>query len=125
MPGSRVPVFEKEITLPNAGEVVLSMRANAPGTAWSRAQAEAATDFRQEEPNEGQPATERTEVRILFDDRNLYIGIRAFDSDALLDPDAIAQSYVDILRQPRSAWTSIRRPHFIARDDRFPTSTSR
>jgi len=25
--------------------------------------------------------------------------------DALLDPDAIAQSYVDVLRQPRSAWT--------------------
>jgi hypothetical protein len=48
--------------------------------AW--AQAQAATDFRQEEPNQGQPATERTEVRILFDDRNLYIGIRAFDSDA-------------------------------------------
>jgi hypothetical protein len=49
-------------------------------SAWARA--EPATDFRQEEPNEGQPATERTEVRILFDDRNLYIGIRAFDSDA-------------------------------------------
>lgn len=48
--------------------------------AW--AQAEAATGFRQEEPSEGQPATERTEIRILFDDRNLYIGIRAFDSDA-------------------------------------------
>lgn len=25
--------------------------------------------------------------------------------DSLLDPDAIAQSYLDILRQPRSAWT--------------------
>ncbi len=25
--------------------------------------------------------------------------------DSLLDPDAIAQTYVDILRQPRSAWT--------------------
>jgi NAD(P)-dependent dehydrogenase (short-subunit alcohol dehydrogenase family) len=25
--------------------------------------------------------------------------------DALLDPDAIAESYLDILRQPRSAWT--------------------
>ena len=26
--------------------------------------------------------------------------------DSLLDPDAIAQSYLDVLRQPRSAWTS-------------------
>ena len=41
-----------------------------------------ATDFRQERPIEGAPASERTEVRVLFDDRNLYVGIRAFDSDA-------------------------------------------
>lgn len=47
--------------------------------AW--AQTEAATDFRQQEPNEGQAATERTEIRILFDDRNLYVAVRAFDSD--------------------------------------------
>ena len=47
--------------------------------AWSRA--EAAADFRQEEPHEGEPATERTEVRVLFDDENLYVGIRAFDSE--------------------------------------------
>jgi NAD(P)-dependent dehydrogenase (short-subunit alcohol dehydrogenase family) len=26
--------------------------------------------------------------------------------DSLLDPDAIAQAYLDVLRQPRSAWTS-------------------
>jgi NAD(P)-dependent dehydrogenase (short-subunit alcohol dehydrogenase family) len=25
--------------------------------------------------------------------------------DSMLDPDAIAQSYVDVLRQPRSAWS--------------------
>ena len=46
---------------------------------WSVAQP--ATDFLQEQPNEGQPASEKTEVRVLFDDRNLYIGIHAFDSD--------------------------------------------
>ncbi len=28
------------------------------------------------------------------------------DADARLDPDAIAQTYVHVLRQPRSAWTS-------------------
>ena len=46
---------------------------------WS--QAEAATDFRQQEPNEGSPATEKTEVRLLFDEKNIYIGIHAFDSE--------------------------------------------
>jgi hypothetical protein len=40
-----------------------------------------ATGFRQQEPNEGEPATEQTEVRLLFDDKNLYIGIHAFDSE--------------------------------------------
>jgi hypothetical protein len=47
---------------------------------WSRAQP--ATDFRQEQPSEGAPASERTEVRVLFDDKNIYFGIRAFDSEA-------------------------------------------
>jgi Domain of unknown function (DUF5916)/Carbohydrate family 9 binding domain-like len=48
--------------------------------AWSQAQP--ATDFRQERPIEGAPASENTEVRVLFDDRNIYFAIRAFDSDA-------------------------------------------
>src|SRR5436190_795497 len=46
---------------------------------WSSA--EAATDFRQETPTEGAPASEKTEVRVLCDDKNLYLGIRAFDAE--------------------------------------------
>ena len=38
-----------------------------------------ATGFRQREPLEGDPATERTEVLVLFDDATLYIGIHAHD----------------------------------------------
>ena len=37
--------------------------------------------FTQQEPMNGQPATERTEVRMLYDAGNLYIGVHAFDSD--------------------------------------------
>src|SRR5215217_5320424 len=40
-----------------------------------------AADFRQQEPNEGTPASEKTEVRVLFDEKNLYVGIHAFDSE--------------------------------------------
>ena len=36
-------------------------------------------DFWQTTPVEGQPASERTEVRILYDDRNLYIGVICYD----------------------------------------------
>lgn len=38
-------------------------------------------DFVQHEPREGMPATERTEVRVLFDREALYVGARLFDSD--------------------------------------------
>ena len=43
------------------------------------------SDFTQIDPDEGQPATERTEVRVLYDDRALYVGVRLFDRDAGTD----------------------------------------
>ncbi|MBF8300879.1 MAG: Carb-bd dom fam9 protein [Acidobacteria bacterium] len=46
--------------------------------AWSRAQPY--STFIQQEPNEGQPATERTEIRFLIDRRNLYIAVICHDS---------------------------------------------
>src|SRR5713226_5887346 len=39
------------------------------------------SDFRQQEPYESQPATERTEVRILYSRHAVYFGIHCFDSD--------------------------------------------
>src|SRR4051794_38352514 len=44
---------------------------------WS--QARAVTQFYQTTPHEGQPATERTEVRIAFDEDAVYIGARLLD----------------------------------------------
>ncbi|MDE0003302.1 MAG: hypothetical protein OXQ29_11460, partial [Rhodospirillaceae bacterium] len=41
----------------------------------------AASGFTQQRPDEGQPATERTEVRVLYDEQTLYIGVWAYDSD--------------------------------------------
>lgn len=38
------------------------------------------TDFIQQEPREGQPATEKTEAWILFDDNNIYISARNWNS---------------------------------------------
>ncbi|NBU86106.1 MAG: hypothetical protein EBS13_02110 [Verrucomicrobia bacterium] len=37
-------------------------------------------DFRQRRPNEGEPATEKTEVRICRNDKTLFIGVSCFDS---------------------------------------------
>ena len=38
------------------------------------------TDFHQREPHEGEPATEKTEVRILYTRRAVYFGIHCLDS---------------------------------------------
>ena len=38
-------------------------------------------EFVQQEPREGAPASERTEVRVMYDSRSLLIGVHAFDDD--------------------------------------------
>src|SRR5437667_5277112 len=47
--------------------------------------ADTASGFRQIEPNEGAPATEPTELRVLYDNANLYVGVRLYDRE----PDKI------------------------------------
>ena len=47
---------------------------------WSRAPM--ASNFIQTEPREGEPATEDTEVRVLYDGQNIYFGVFARDSRA-------------------------------------------
>ena len=40
-----------------------------------------ATGFVQQNPDEGDPSTQKTEVRVAFDDTNLYFGIVCFDRE--------------------------------------------
>lgn len=47
---------------------------------WS--QARKVSNFTQRELEEGQPATEKTEVAVLYDKNNLYIGLWAYDLDS-------------------------------------------
>ena len=70
---------------PRAG--VRAVRTSAPPTIDGRladeswAQADPVGDLTQLDPDEGQPATERTEIRILFDDDALYVGAKMFDTE--------------------------------------------
>jgi len=48
-------------------------------------------DFTQREPAEGAEPTERTEVRIAYDDKNLYIGMWMYDSE----PDKILRAILN------------------------------
>ncbi|HEX7241191.1 MAG TPA: carbohydrate binding family 9 domain-containing protein, partial [Longimicrobiaceae bacterium] len=52
--------------------------------AWSTA--EPAADFVQRAPSYGSPASQRTEVRVVYDEAALYVAARMFDSS----PDSIA-----------------------------------
>lgn len=52
--------------------------------AW--ANAPVATNFMQRRPNEGSPASQRTEARVVYGDDAIYIGVRLFDTR----PDSIA-----------------------------------
>src|SRR5215472_11212991 len=73
--------------------------------------------FRQREPFEKEPATERTEVKILYDRHNLYFGIHCFDSEPgrivatelRRDADFSVDDYFTILVSPgndrRSCYT--------------------
>ena len=45
---------------------------------WERVPA--ITEFRQQNPIESDPATEMTEVRVVYDDEALYVSVRAFHS---------------------------------------------
>ncbi|HXH08103.1 MAG TPA: DUF5916 domain-containing protein [Vicinamibacterales bacterium] len=62
-----------------------------------------ASDFIQQEPHEGRPATERTEAWVFFDDEALYVAARCRDS-----------------RPDRIVATELRRDHFnIFQNDNF------
>jgi hypothetical protein len=47
--------------------------------AWQ--QAAVATGFTQRRPTPGAPASQRTEVRVLYDDQAVYVGMRLYDDD--------------------------------------------
>jgi hypothetical protein len=61
--------------IPLQGSINLDGRLDEP--IWQSATP--ATDFRQNQPNSGEPATQRTEVRFTFDDAAIYVGARMFD----------------------------------------------
>ena len=59
------------------GPITLDGRLDEPS--WTSAPL--ATDFIQNDPREGEPATFDTEVRLLYDDDALYIGVFARDDN--------------------------------------------
>ncbi|MEE2791242.1 MAG: DUF5916 domain-containing protein [Acidobacteriota bacterium] len=86
------PVTSEDLSVTSARRRAVAVRVEEPPSldgnvlqdpAWSNVSA--ATGFSQTAPDEGQPASERTEVRIVFTDDTIYFGVVCYDRD----PDAI------------------------------------
>src|SRR5438552_3508267 len=56
----------------------ITVDGNLDEAAWAKATP--ITDFRQQKLHEDEPASQRTEVRVLYDERAIYIGARMYDS---------------------------------------------
>ena len=84
--------------------------------AWLRAAV--IDDFTQQEPSEGDPATERTVVRLMYDAAMLYVGVEAYDSDpdGMIATEKRRDSGASVPELVRSA-----RDHGIVAADREPT----
>lgn len=77
--------------------------------------------FIQQEPKEGQPATDRTEVRVIYDAGHLYIGVHAYaslavsatemrrDADRLFDEDNF-QVILDTFHDSRNGYMFLTTP---------------
>ncbi len=72
----RVPPLIRAVRA-EAGAIRLDGRFDEP--VWTEAQP--VDGFTQQSPNDGQPATERTEVRVAYDADALYVAARMFDTE--------------------------------------------
>ncbi|HEX9894551.1 MAG TPA: DUF5916 domain-containing protein [Gemmatimonadales bacterium] len=80
--GSQLPLHRNRRIAP----AVAAVRAAAPrmdgildDPGWVTAHP--VTEFRRDVPSDGLPATEGSEIRVLYDDHNLYVGARLFHRD--------------------------------------------
>lgn len=81
------------------GAVVVDGRLD--DAAWGRAVV--GGGFVQKEPVEGNPADQRTEVRVLYDDAAIYIGARMFD----VEPGTIARQLVRRDEKANADWFAV------------------
>src|SRR5512135_706081 len=69
--------------------------------AWRRATP--VSGFVQSDPDEGRPATEPTEVRVLYDDRAIYVGLRLIDDR----PDQVSRRLARRDTTPDADWVMV------------------
>ncbi|MDH4220456.1 MAG: carbohydrate binding family 9 domain-containing protein, partial [Candidatus Aminicenantes bacterium] len=77
---------------------------------------------------DGAPASEKTELGFLYDEKNLYIGVKCYDSepdkiiaremrrDAIVDDDDYFEMVLDTYHDHRNAYYFITNPHGVKRE---------
>jgi hypothetical protein len=75
------PARRTVVAQPLGAEEAIDMDGRLDEAIWQRAVP--ATDFLQRDPDNGAPATERTEVRLVYDRQRLYLGVTCYDSEPL------------------------------------------
>src|SRR6266550_2096355 len=114
-----------------AEKITLDGRLDEP--AWK--QAVPVTDFIQRIPRTGELSDERTELRVLYDDNNLYVGVTAYDSQPALvvkelkrDFDIngtdLIQVIIDSLHDRRSGFSLSTNPAGAKRDNQLSVISS-
>jgi hypothetical protein len=78
-PGAGAPATELTAVRLADGATVPVLDGRVTDEAWIHV--EPYSTFTQTDPVEGAPASERTEVRVIFDRTNVYIGVICFDSE--------------------------------------------
>jgi hypothetical protein len=108
---------------------VLRLGAKLTDSFWQAA--DSITDFRQREPLEGAPASERTVVKVLRDDEALYVAVHAYDRepsairasqlrrDADLSSDDNVTLLIDSFHDKRSAFLFQTNPNGAMWDAQF------
>ena len=74
---SQEPGANTRVVIATYTESPISIDGSLTESAWATAQP--ATGFTQKDPSQGDPATEWTEVRVLYDDENIYISAYCHD----------------------------------------------
>src|SRR5687768_17517088 len=93
------------------------------------------TDFIQRIPRTGELSDERTEVRVLYDDDNLYVGVTAFDSrpalvikelkkDFDINGTDLIQVIIDSLHDGRSGFSLSVNPAGAKRDNQLSSNNA-
>ncbi len=80
----------KRATIVRVADGAIRVDGRLDDPAWE--QAPVVNDFTQKEPVEGAPATERMEVKFVYDDDALYVGARMYSRNRIGDSGAARTS---------------------------------